>query len=108
MEFVPKIMQATLDSLQISLIVGNVVATAFIPTTIDRSMLRSGLTLIFDNGTVVFSGLTEGKYIVGFQSTLPNSNGKSLILGRDTIGENLQPIGSSFVYFGHDTKLVCY
>ncbi|MFB1022574.1 MAG: T9SS type A sorting domain-containing protein [Vicingaceae bacterium] len=103
-EFDPKIWQATLDSSQISLIVGNVDATAFIPTTIDSFMLGSELTLIFDNGTAVFSGLTEGKYIVGFESTLPNPNGKSLILGRDTIGENLQPMGSSFVYFGHNTN----
>ena len=65
-EIVPKIWQATLDSSQISLIVGNEVASAFIPTTIDSSMLGSELTLIFDNGTAVFSGLNEGKYIAGF------------------------------------------
>ena len=103
-EIVPKIWTATLDSLQTSLIIGNEVASSFIPTIIDSSMLSSLLTLPLDNGTAVFSGLNQGKYIVGFESTLPNPNGKSLILGRDTIGEMVQPSNSSFVYFGHDTN----
>jgi hypothetical protein len=71
---------------------------------INSFRLGSLLTIPLDNGTAVFNGLNEGKYIVGFESTLPNPNGKSLILGRDTIGEKIQPPNSSFVYFGHDTN----
>lgn len=103
-EIVPKIWTATLDSTQTSLRVGNEVASSFIPIMIDSSRLGSLLTIPLDNGTAVFSGLNGGKYIVGFESTLPNPNGKSLILGRDTIGEMVQPPNSSFVYFGHDTN----
>lgn len=35
---------------------------------------------------------------------MQNPNGKSLTLGRDTVGEVYQPQNSSFVYFGHDTN----
>ena len=31
-------------------------------------------------------------------------HGKSLLIGRDTLGERLQPEGTSFVYFGQDTN----
>lgn len=103
-EIIPKIWSAVLDSTQTSLIIGSEVASSFIPTTIDSSVLGSLLTLPLDNGAAVFSGLNEGKYIVGFESTLSNPNGKSLMVGRDTLGEAVQPSRSSFVYFGHDTN----
>lgn len=55
-----------------------------------------------DNGTGVCNGLTSGKYIVGVESTLLNV--KSLSIGRYTLGEQLQPGGTSFVYFVQDTN----
>lgn len=50
------------------------------------------------------NGFNAGKYIVGFESTLLNPNGKSLLIGRDSVAERLQPLGTSFVYFGRDTN----
>jgi hypothetical protein len=102
-EIVPKIWAVSVDPLTNRIIIGQEVAASFVPFTIDSSVLGQLLTLPIDNGLAIFNGLSAGKYVVGFESTLQNPNGKSLLLGRDTLGERLQPLGTSFVYFGQDS-----
>ncbi|MBL4707116.1 MAG: T9SS type A sorting domain-containing protein [Flavobacteriales bacterium] len=58
---------------------------------------------MFDHGSAVVGGLTKGKYAVGFESTHPMPNGKSLTVGRDTLAERNQFKGTSFVSFGQDS-----
>ena len=103
-EIVPKIWRASIDTNNSKIVVKQEVASAFIPFTISASNLGRILTLPLDKGPASLHGLAEGKYIVGFESTLPNPNGKSLVVGRDSLGEQLQPMETSFVYFGHDTN----
>lgn len=100
----PKIWSVYVDSSTNKIVVGQEMASSFIPFTVGSSNLGQLITMPLDNGAAVITGLNSGKYMVGFESTLPNPNGKSLLIGRDSIGEALQPSGTSFVYFGQDTN----
>ncbi len=103
-EIVPKIWKTSIDSVSKRIVVGQLLASSFVPTLIDSSHLGRIISPTFDFGPATINGLSAGKYIVGFESTLPNPNGKSLLIGRDTLGESIQPDRTSFVYFGHDTN----
>lgn len=82
-EIGPRIWKASVTN---KINVGQEVASSLIPFTITNAHLGQIVVIPLDNGTGVFNGLTSGKYIVGSESTLLNPNGKSLLLGRDTLG----------------------
>ncbi|MDA9312046.1 hypothetical protein N9Q47_00430 [Vicingaceae bacterium] len=102
-EIVPKIWSATVDSITNRIIVGSEVASSFVPFFVNNSSLGQKVSLMLDLISLL-NGFNAGKYIVGFESTLLNPNGKSLLIGRDSVAERLQPLGTSFVYFGRDTN----
>ena len=103
-EIVPKIWRTSIDTFTNEVIIGHEIASANLPFTVDSANLGQLITLEVRQGTTRYNSYSPGYYIAGFESTLANPNGKSLKIGRDTVGEKLQSKPSSFVYFGHDTN----
>ena len=99
---IPKIWEASFDSAAKKIIVGQEVASGMIPYTIDSSNLGQMTTLQIR--AILNYSYVPRLYVVGFESVLANPRGRSLLIGRDTLSEQLQPDKSSFVYFGQDTN----
>ena len=75
-EIVPKIWSATVDYIANRIIVGPEVASSFVPLFVKKSSLGQKVCLLLDLINLL-NGFNAGKYIVGFESTLLNPNGKS-------------------------------
>jgi len=101
---IPKIWEASFDSIAKKIVVGQEVASGMIPFTVDSANLGQMITLPINSGIIRNYSYSPGLYLIGFESALANPRGRSLLIGLDTLNEQLQPDKSSFVFFGHDTN----
>jgi len=99
-EIVPKIWSYNEDSSSVNASFIAEVASAFIPYTVTAANLNSSLTLSFDNGTALTSGLPAGQYVVGWEVT-SIAGGTTFEVLEDASNAGLQETVTTFTYPGH-------
>lgn len=98
----PKIYTFNENATSLNTAIGNEVASAFLPDTIEAGDLGKWITVPFDNGTAFINGLTAGQYIVGWENTTI-AGGVNFSVAEDQLTGVKQPGITTFINFGHDT-----